>query len=63
MSTQVFHCSDCDLDFEVNVPFREQVPRGLGCPKGAHYAFWKISAPAAIIVEGGTGAGKDRKYR
>jgi hypothetical protein len=58
MPTQIYHCQKCNIDFEVIVPITEDVPKGLGCPRGPHYADWRPPTGISFTVKDGTGAAK-----
>ena len=67
MSIQVYECP-IHGEVEISLSMHDEVPQGLMCGKmtrrGTPCSKWAthvLKAPAAIIVEGGTGAGRGRR--
>ena len=72
MPVQVFRCP-AHGEFDINIPFSQDIPPTVRCKqtvpccdgdKGCHRAYCSIvsphviKAPAGIVVQGGTGAGR-----
>ena len=67
MPIQIYECP-IHGEIEKLIPFKDEVPQGLTCGKltrrGQTCSKWTLHVlkpPAAIIVEGGTGAGSGRR--
>ncbi len=48
---QTYYCEQCDSGFEVDISVKEDVPKGLGCPNGPHYAFLQPPRGVQIIIK------------
>ena len=62
MATQVYSCRNCGV-FEIHQPIINEVSPTQPCPTCGEWGEWKPSSPAAIIVEGGSGAGRQMNQR